>query len=94
VSRGFACTLGGLAITAFSWISPWAWPAWPALALMRYVFESTFADLPFATRGAIVVLLIVVNAAVWAAIIYAITVLIKPARRATPTFAPAEHRTD
>jgi hypothetical protein len=45
---------------------------------MRYVFESTFADLPFATRGAIVVLLIVVNVAVWAAIIYAITVLVIP----------------
>ncbi|MCU1231458.1 MAG: hypothetical protein JWO97_4342 [Acidobacteria bacterium] len=94
MSRGFACALGGIAVTAFSWISPWAWPAWPALALMRYVFESTFADLPYATRGAIVVLLIVVNVAVWAAIIYAITVLIKPVRRAAPTSAPAEYRTD
>ena len=94
MSRGFACTLGGIAVTAFSWISPWAWPAWPALALMRYVFESTFADLPFATRGAIVVLLIVVNAAVWAAIIYAISVLIKPARRAASTSAPEARRAD
>lgn len=82
MSRGFASSLGGLAITAFSWISPWAWPAWPALALMRYVFESTFADRPYAMRSAIVVLLIVINAAVWALLIYAISVLLRPSARA------------
>jgi hypothetical protein len=87
VSRGFASSLGGLAITAFSWISPWAWPAWPALALMRYVFEASFADQPYATRGAIVVLLIAINAAVWSLLIYAISVLLRPssARAKYPT---------
>jgi hypothetical protein len=83
VSRGFACSLAGIAVTAFSWISPWAWPAWPALALMRYVFESTFADQSYTTRGAIVLLLIVINSAVWGATFYALTVVVRPAASAS-----------
>jgi hypothetical protein len=69
VSRGFLCAIFGVTMTFFSWYSPWAWPAWPALGTMSLLIgtQSDFADLPFAARGAIVVLLIAVNITAWAA---------------------------
>ncbi|HEY8132475.1 MAG TPA: hypothetical protein VII12_11355 [Thermoanaerobaculia bacterium] len=68
LSRGFLCASFGIAMTLFSWYSPWAWPAWPALTTMRLLVgtQASFADLPFGVRGAVVVLLIVINVAVWA----------------------------
>ena len=68
MSRGFVATLVGLAITIASWFSPWAWPAWPALTLL------SVASRPgtYAGRAAFVVVLIVGNAAFWAAIAYVV----------------------
>jgi len=56
-------------MTLFSWFGPWAWPAWPALTTMQILVgtQTSFADLPYATRGAILVLLIAINIAIWAA---------------------------
>lgn len=68
MSRGFICATFGVAMTLFSWFSPWAWPAWPALTIMRLLVgtQTSFADLSYAVRGAVVVLLMVVNVAAWA----------------------------
>lgn len=64
-SRGFGAALIGLAITIFSWFSPWAWPAWPALTLLA------LAPRPetYAGRALLVVVLIVLNTAVWGGIV-------------------------
>jgi hypothetical protein len=69
MSRGFVCAMFGIAMTLFSWFGPWAWPAWPALTTMRILVgaQTSFADLPYAARGAILVLLIAINIAFWAA---------------------------
>ncbi|HUJ12839.1 MAG TPA: hypothetical protein VL284_03530 [Thermoanaerobaculia bacterium] len=66
MSRGFACALFGIAMTLFSWVSPWVWPAWPALTIMRAIPD--FAEYSFGVRGAILVALIAVNSAFWALI--------------------------
>ena len=68
MSRGFVSTLIGLAITLFAWFSPWSWPAWPALTLL------TFAPRPenYAGRAIVVVVLIVINMAVWSGLVYGV----------------------
>jgi hypothetical protein len=67
VSRGFASALIGIAMTLLAWFGPWEWPAWPAFTVIELAFgtHTAFADLPFATRGAVVTLLIIVNVAFW-----------------------------
>ena len=69
MSRGFACAVFGIAMTLFSWYGPWAWPAFPALTVMRILVgtQTSFADLPYSTRAAAIVLLIAINVAFWAA---------------------------
>lgn len=68
MSRGFACAIFGVAMTLFSWYGPWAWPAFPALTTMRILVgtQTSFADLPYAARAAMIVLLIAINVAFWA----------------------------
>ena len=68
LSRGFVCVLLGIAMTIFSWFSPWAWPAWPALTTMSLLVgtQTSFADLSFGVRSAVIVLLIAINAGFWA----------------------------
>jgi hypothetical protein len=72
MSKGFIAALCGIAMTLFAWYGPWAWPAWPALALIDLVFGSNtaFAELPFATRAATVTALIIANIAFWAALVW------------------------
>jgi hypothetical protein len=74
MSRGFVCALGGVAMTLIAWYGPWAWPGWPAFALIELAFGShaAFSELSYATRAAAVLVLIVVNVAFWAALFWAV----------------------
>jgi hypothetical protein len=67
LSRGFISALVGTAITIVSWYGPWAWPAWPALSVIRLLFGTrlAFAELSYVIRAAVVVGLIVFNIGVW-----------------------------
>ena len=66
LSRNFICTLFGIAVTIFSWFSgSWAWPAWPALGTIA-LLKTSFADLSYAGKVALQILLITINVAAWA----------------------------
>lgn len=82
MSRGFVAALAGIGLTLLSWFGPWEWPAWPAFALIRLVYgtQSNFADLPFGTRAAFVVLLIIVNVGTWALAVAAAVALARQGR--------------
>jgi len=84
-SLGFVCALFGLALTIFSWYGPWAWPAWPAFGAIDLAFgsRSNFADLSYRTRAIAVVVLIVVNAAVWALLARACIALVARLNRSS-----------
>ena len=78
----------GIAMTLFSWWSPWAWPAAPALGMIRVLVgtQTSFADLPYASRAAVFVVLIVINVAAWAIAAMLATIL---AQRLTARRRPA-----
>jgi hypothetical protein len=78
MSRGFIASLAGIAMTLFGWYGPWAWPAAPAFAVIRIAFgtDSNFADLPYAEKGAFVVLLILVNVGAWAVLTRALLTIV------------------
>ena len=66
LSRNFICTLFGIAMTIFSWFSgSWAWPAWPALGTIA-LLKTSFADLSYAGKVVLQILLITINVAAWA----------------------------
>jgi hypothetical protein len=69
----------GIAMTLFSWWSPWAWPAAPALAMIRILVgtQTSFADLPYATRATVFVVLIVINVAAWAIAAFVLSILVQ-----------------
>ena len=69
ISRGFASSLAGLAITIFAWYSPWVWPAWPSILVFDTFDHGGFAELSHNGQAAVTVLLIALNVFVWAAII-------------------------
>ncbi len=91
MSRGFLCAAFGIAMTLFSWFAPWSWPAWPALTTMSVVFgtHTSFADLPFATRGAFIVLLIAINIAFWAGVAGVVWWGVSAARRVGARHPPS-----
>lgn len=68
MSRGFIATLIGIGITIASWFSPWEWPAWPALTLLSIAHRPG----TYGGRALLVIVLIAVNAAFWAAIAYGV----------------------
>lgn len=71
MSRGFSCTLFGIAMTLFAWFGPWEWPAWPAFTAIRLAFQSrgiVWTELAYGVRGAVLVGLIVTNAGFWAGV--------------------------
>lgn len=77
-------------MTVLSWYGPWAWPAWPALAVLHLVFGNGFDDLPYNERAAVVVALIIINVGVWGAAACAIAALYSRYRRRlhTPASRP------
>lgn len=80
LSAGFVAAIAGVALTIFAWYGPWEWPAWPAFAVQHVVFGKAGADyteLPFAGRAAVLVGLIVVNVATWAALILLIVRMLR-----------------
>ena len=92
LSRGFLLALAGLAMTAFSWYSPWTWPAWPALTLLGILFpRGGFGELSSNARAAVMVGLIVWNSGVWALVFYSLSSLVRriaSADRVKPDAAP------
>ena len=88
MSRGFLCTLFGIAITAFGWIAPgWllpgGWPAWPGFLALRLAFGKHGADyleLSYAARATTLVVLIVINIATWALLAWLATIAITKVR--------------
>lgn len=92
MSRGFLCTLAGMAITIFAWFSPWSWPAWPAFAVLE-LFSRVRTN--FAERSAILVLCIIVNVGAWGLIGFAVSAIrlrwrsSRPFSRAERTFSRA-----
>lgn len=87
LSRNFICTLFGIAMTIFSWFSgSWAWPAWPALGTIA-LLKTSFADLSYAGKVALQILLITINVAAWAIaarIVWAIAQRLTARRRPPP----------
>ena len=84
VSRGFSCTLAGVAITVFAWFSPWLWPGWPGVPVMGYITTRyDFVAWPYATKGATIVVVMILNIAWWALVAYTAT-------RATAKFRHAK----
>lgn len=72
MSRGFACILAGTAVTIFAWFSPWLWPGWPAVTVMRYLaLHWDYDERPYAVRATIIVAVMTLNIACWAAVTYA-----------------------
>ncbi|HUF16924.1 MAG TPA: hypothetical protein VMS12_02640 [Thermoanaerobaculia bacterium] len=66
VSPEFLHALFGIAMTLFSWYSPWAWPAWPALAALNVMDRwGDWTELESNVRAAILVILIVLNVGIW-----------------------------
>ncbi|HUP50220.1 MAG TPA: hypothetical protein VNA04_15685 [Thermoanaerobaculia bacterium] len=83
MSRGFVCSLAGVALTILAWYGPWAWPAWPAFTVLHIVFGSGggYHDLDPAGRGAVIVALIIVNVAFWGAVVFVLWVAAQRAGR-------------
>ena len=85
MSRTFVSALVGTAITILSWYGPWAWPAWPALTVIKLLFGTrvAFAELSYAIRAAVVVGLIVINIGVWALLTFVLITLVqrRPSQR-------------
>lgn len=67
VSRGFVCALVGVAVTLLAFLDIWFWPAWPAFAVLQWVFRDglEWTTLPFGVRAAAIVGLIAFNIAFW-----------------------------
>jgi hypothetical protein len=71
MSKGFISALAGLAMTLLGWYGPWEWPSWPGIVVFDAFVAPTDALSEGATpvRVVIIVLLIAVNTAAWAALV-------------------------
>lgn len=77
ISRGFIAALGGIGMTLLAWYGSWAWPGWPASVTIDLLGRfADFSELPRGTKAVAVVLLIIINVGVWAAMIRALLLLL------------------
>lgn len=91
MSLGFRASLLGVGMTLMSWYGPWQWPAWPAFATIDLLFgQSGFAELPYATRSAAIVLLIIVNSGFWGLLAAGLTRIVQRVRRRNTSAGAAQ----
>jgi hypothetical protein len=81
LSRSFVCMLIGFAMTLFSWFGPWAWPAAPALYVLRTFFGGSYDGFAYAARAGVIIVLIAVNVTSWALVAYVLVSLLRLASR-------------
>jgi hypothetical protein len=72
-SRGFWSALAGIAITIYSWFSPWVLPGLPAILVLDSL--KNYSEFSFNVRAVIFFGLIVLNVSVWAVITYSLSLL-------------------
>lgn len=72
-SRAFWSALAGIAITIYSWFSPWILPGLPAILLLDSL--KNYSEFSFNARAVIFFGLIVLNVTVWAFITYWLSLL-------------------
>ena len=81
-SHGFLHSLVGIALTIFSWYSPWAWPAAPALVMLELIGgETEWLERGYNARAVILTLLIVINVGFWALVSWLVAVAAGRLRR-------------
>ena len=86
-SPGFLRAIFGILVTVLAWFGPWAWPAWPAMAVLAIAFSPArpFVALSYDARSVVVVILLAVNVVSWALAAWAIgKVRETRARRSAP----------
>lgn len=77
-SPEFLHAMFGSAMTLFSWYSPWAWPAWPALAALHLIdSRGDWMEMEGNARAGILVMLIVLNVGVWGGVSWLLVRLIR-----------------
>jgi hypothetical protein len=69
ISRGFIAAIGGIAVTLLAWFGPWAWPGWPASVAIDLLTRFTQYPESHLGRSGMVILLIIINVGIWAAVI-------------------------
>jgi hypothetical protein len=67
-SRGFWSALAGIAITIYSWFSPWVLPGLPAILVLDSL--KNYAEFSPRARAVIFFGLIALNVSVWALVVY------------------------
>ena len=71
-SRGFRCSLFGIAMTVLARLGPWSWPGWPAIAVLDFALARAAPSVAGPVmKGAGLVALLMVNAGFWALVAYA-----------------------
>lgn len=85
VSAAFVSSLAGVVMTLLSWYGPWEWPAAPAFAALWLLFRNrtSWLELEYGARGAVLALLIVVNVGFWAVVFLATARAVARFRRRT-----------
>ena len=68
----FICILIAISITILGYFGIWAWPAWPAFAVLELVFGAgdPWLELSETARVVWMVVLITINIAFWTAVVY------------------------
>jgi hypothetical protein len=86
MSRGFISALAGLAITIYAWFSGSVWPAWPSIFVFDTFDRGAFSELSHTGQAVVTILLIALNVAVWAIVVWVIlSVALRYRKSGTPS---------